>query len=88
MSCQSITLIHQCKAPMARQYQNFTFSSSGNHCIMDTWRPGSLYCKLKAVGTKLLALFPGRSHLQYLNACSANTEGEGLGDLVMCGYVR
>ena len=30
-----------------------------------------------------LASFPGRSHLQPLVA--ANMEGEGLGDLVMCG---
>ena len=33
-----------------------------------------------------LASFPGRSHLQYLIACS--TEGESLRHLVMCGYIR
>ena len=35
-------------------------------------------------GIPILASFPGSSHLLYL----INTEGEGLGDLVSCGYVR
>ena len=31
-----------------------------------------------------LASFPGHSHLQFLNACSIKTEGEGLGERVTC----
>jgi len=36
-----------------------------------------------------VALLPGRSHLQYFDHLQyANTEGEGLRDLVTCGDIR
>jgi len=44
---------------------------------------------MNGIDAASLTLWPGCSHLQYLTALQyANMEGEGLGDLVTCSYVR
>jgi len=53
------------------------------YCISLSVKIHHLVCQCHSYDSDIV-LFPGRSHLrlQY-----ANTEGEGLGDLMMCGDV-
>jgi len=67
--------------------------SLGNHYLPAVFK----FCMVENPGKALsscdcfriiVTLFPGHSHPVFDCLQYANTEGEGLGDLVMCGYIR